>query len=173
MNGTNETAFRTVFSGNRNLTSGGGFSNIFQTPAYQLDAVNGYVRKEQAHLSAFRDRFHSAGRGYPDVTALAYGWLTVVDGKVQVVYGTSGSAPIFVSVISLVNNDRLHAGKKSLGFINPALYACADVLNDITMGSNAGCGLGNAFRAACGWDAVTGLGSPDYRKMRDYFMGLP
>ena len=44
------------------------------------------------------------------------------------------------------------------GFINPKLYA-AGVLRDITQGDNG------AYKAGAGWDACTGLGSPDGAKV--------
>ena len=65
--------------------------------------------------------------------------------------GTSASAPLFASVISLINNERLQAGKSSLGFVNPALYANPQVLNDIVEGENYGCGFGKE-----GFSAVSG-----------------
>ena len=48
------------------------------------------------------------------------------------------------------------------------------VFHDITKGDNVACGnrtLG--FNAAPGWDPVTGLGTPDFQKLRDAFMALP
>ena len=75
-------------------------------------------------------------------------------------------------MISLINNDRLHAGKKVLGFVNPAMYQNPQMFNDVETGYNSGCGATPAFNAAKGWDPVTGLGSPDYQRMRDVFMRL-
>jgi kumamolisin len=42
-----------------------------------------------------------------------------------------------------------------LGFANPALYAQPAALRDITSGTNG------AYKAKKGWDACTGLGSPN------------
>jgi tripeptidyl-peptidase-1 len=47
-----------------------------------------------------------------------------------------------------------------------------EVFNDITQGSNPGCGT-QGFSAAKGWDPVTGLGTPNYPEMLDLFMSLP
>jgi kumamolisin len=45
---------------------------------------------------------------------------------------------------------------KPLGFLNPLLYEMPDhVLHDITTGDNG------AYQAGPGWDACTGLGSPN------------
>jgi len=86
--------------------------------------------------------------------------------------GTSQSTPIFASLINRIVEERLAAGKTSLGFLNPAFYKRPSMLNDIVNGTNYGCGS-TAFRASPGWDAVTGLGTPNYPKMLQYFMSLP
>ncbi|KAG7285932.1 hypothetical protein NEMBOFW57_008228 [Staphylotrichum longicolle] len=167
-----ETVFR-VTAGDSVLSSSGGFSNVFSTPVYQLGAVAEYKRREKEHLAALAGQFNGGGRGYPDVAALASTYLAVVDDKLTTVFGTSASAPVFASIIALINNERLHAGKRRVGFVNPTLYAHAKVLRDVALGANDGCGVSEAFRASAGWDAVTGLGSPDYEKMRRLFMSLP
>jgi tripeptidyl-peptidase-1 len=59
-----------------------------------------------------------------------------------------------------------------VGFVNPVLYANPDILNDITKGSNPGCGT-DGFSAVTGWDPATGLGTPNYPKMLKLFMSLP
>lgn len=168
----NEIAFRVAAGGNI-LSSSGGFSNVFSTPAYQLGAVAEYKHRERQHLATLAGRFNGGGRGYPDVAALASTYLAVVDDKLTTVFGTSASAPVFASIISLINNERLHSGKRRVGFVNPALYAHAKVLRDVASGANEGCGVSEAFRASTGWDAVTGLGSPDYERMLRLFMSLP
>lgn len=50
--------------------------------------------------------------------------------------------------------------------------ADANVLKDITNGSNPNCGS-SGFAAVPGWDPVTGLGTPDYPKLLKLFMSLP
>lgn len=85
-------------------------------------------------------------------------------------------------------------GKGPVGFVNPVLYAHPEVLNDITNGTSAGCDT-NGFAAiegyanilddhiyfmetdlandACRWDPATGLGTPNYPKLKELFMHLP
>lgn len=67
--------------------------------------------------------------------------------------GTSASAPIFASVINRINEERIAVGKGPVGFINPTLYAHPEALNDITNGTNLGCGDGG-FPAVKGWVSV-------------------
>ena len=61
----------------------------------------------------------------------------------------------FAGVISLLNDFRLSQGKSPLGFLNPLIYSTgATGFNDITSGSNPGCGT-NGFTAGAGWDPVS------------------
>ena len=77
-------------------------------------------------------------------------------------------------IITLLNDERLSIGKGPIGFINPALYAYPEVLNDITQGYNLGCkNTEIGFQTAQGWDPVTGLGTPNYPLMRELFLALP
>lgn len=82
------------------------------------------------------------------------------------------SAPIFASLLNRIVDERIKVGKGPLGFVNPVLYENPQVLNDITNGTNPGCGT-NGFSAAKGWDPVTGLGTPNYPKMLDLWLSLP
>lgn len=74
--------------------------------------------------------------------------------------------------MNLVNEQRLAANKSPVGFLNPALYANPQVMNDITNGGNQGCGTAG-FQSVSGWDPVTGLGTPNYPAMLSMFMALP
>jgi tripeptidyl-peptidase-1 len=168
----NETAWRKAHSDLIN-SSGGGFSNVFPIPPCQVPNVAVYKDIEKNHLHKIRDRFSGTGRGFPDVAARADDFAVVSNGGWKYISGISGSNPVFASIITLINSERMHAGKGSVGFINPVLYSNPEVLNDIMTGSNEGCGVGQAFRATRGWDAVTGLGSPDYERWRRLFMSLP
>ncbi|KAI0713828.1 family S53 protease [Earliella scabrosa] len=142
--------------------SSGGFSNYFSQPSYQTDAVRGYL---SALGSTNSGRFNTSGRGFPDVAAQKVDYEVVIDGSVSGVSGTSCSSPAFASVISLINDRLAAAGKSPLGFLNPFLYSSgASALNDVTTGSNPGCGT-NGFPAKAGWDPVTGLGTPDFNKL--------
>ena len=45
--------------------------------------------------------------------------ILAVDGDFSLIFGTSASAPVVASMITLINDARITAGKKSVGFINP------------------------------------------------------
>ncbi|KZV66822.1 subtilisin-like protein [Peniophora sp. CONT] len=138
--------------------SAGGFSNYFGQTTWQASAVKAYLTKLG---STNAGKFNVSGRAYPDVSAIGEDVQVVVNGRTESVGGTSCSSPIFSSVIALINDQLLRAGKPVLGFLNPFLYANPGAFNDITTGNNPGCGT-QGFPAMAGWDPVTGLGSPNY-----------
>jgi tripeptidyl-peptidase-1 len=54
-----------------------------------------------------------------------------VGGVPDFVGGTSASAPIVASIITLINEQRLAAGKSTVGFINPTIYQNPDAFTDV------------------------------------------
>ena len=68
------------------------------------------------------------------------------------------------AIFARLNGVRLAKGGKPMGFLNPWIYQNAAAFNDVTLGiNNAGRGAG--FNATVGWDASTGVGTPNYAKM--------
>ncbi|CAK7264283.1 hypothetical protein SEPCBS119000_000909 [Sporothrix epigloea] len=161
--------------------SGGGFSNYFPTPNWQIQAVRDYLDHTELNFTGYYNMgnesfsgagdgvFHIGGRGFPDVSAIGDDFLIALQGEWQLYGGTSLSAPIWGAVLTLINEHRLAHGFRTLGFVTPALYAYPEVLNDVTVGSNPGCGT-PGFSAGKGWDPVSGLGTPNFPKMLDLFM---
>lgn len=165
-------------STNGGFFSGGGFSRYFPTPAYQIAAVAQYIPKVAAYNATYlsRNLFNPAGRGFPDVAFQSWRFFIVLGGRQVAISGTSAASPGFAAVVGLLNDARRQAGKKPLGFLNPLFYNLPALsklfgqsstgLNDITIGSNPGCGT-NGFPATTGWDAVTALGTPDFATLRN------
>lgn len=153
------------------IFSGGGFSNVFPIPAYQEAAVSHYLSHYPPPYGA--DRYNNSGkvRAFPDVSANGANYAIAVAGEFSLVYGTSASSPTFGSIVTLINEERLKRGKKSVGFLNTVLYEHPQVLNDITKGGNQGCGT-PGFESQPGWDPVTGLGTPNFVKMLALFLSL-
>jgi tripeptidyl-peptidase-1 len=151
--------------------SGGGFSYDYDIPSYQSAAVKAYLAKNPKTGS---DSYAQNGRGSPDVSMLAENFEVITSGpfggtETVVVGGTSASTPSWGAVISLLNEECLSAsgGSKTLGFINPLLYKNADAFTDITKGSNAiGENAASGWKCTEGWDAVTGLGTPQFTKLQ-------
>ncbi|KAJ7685962.1 family S53 protease [Mycena rosella] len=140
--------------------SGGGFSNFFPTPTYQAGDVAAYIASIGDQYSGL---YNTSGRGLPDVAAQAENVEIAWMGSFWLVGGTSCASPIFASMIALVNDRLIAAGKPVLGFLNPFLYSPAGrgAFTDITSGNNPGCGT-DGFSAKAGWDPVTGLGTPNF-----------
>jgi len=116
-------------------------------------------------------KYAANGRASPDVSLLGEKFAVVTgSGQTVAVGGTSASTPTWGAIISLLNEECLSAsgGSKTLGFVNPLLYQNADAFNDITKGSNAiGQNSKSGWKCTEGWDAVTGLGTPQFAKLQD------
>ncbi|XP_073468797.1 tripeptidyl-peptidase 1 [Aquarana catesbeiana] len=169
------TSFKNPFQVTYEVTdfiSGGGFSNVFPMPDYQVSAVSHYLKtKEKLPPDNYYNR---SGRAYPDVAALSDNyWVVINRFPVPWVSGTSASTPVFGGVLSLINDQRLKKGKSPLGFLNPALYKLQGngtlALFDVTEGCHFGCFddlvLGQGFCASPSWDPVTGWGTPNYPEL--------
>ncbi|KAH8987735.1 subtilisin-like protein [Lactarius hatsudake] len=148
--------------------SSGGFSNVFKRPDYQTDAVLGFFQQLGNQYSGL---YNPSSRGFPDVAAQALDFEIVLNDDLDLMDGTSCSAPlaanlqVVAGIISLLNDYQLSKGRPVLGFLNPWLYGTASQgFNDITSGSNPGCGT-DGFSAVPGWDPVTGLGTPDLQRL--------
>ncbi|KAI1789321.1 family S53 protease-like protein [Ganoderma leucocontextum] len=150
--------------------SSGGFSKVFPRPDYQTVAVEGYL---SALGNSNEGLFNASGRAYPDVSTQGVNFAVNIAKTFEAVSGTSASSPTFASIVALLNDQRLNAGKAPLGFLNPLLYSsAASAFNDITSGSNPGCNT-TGFPALAGWDPVTGLGTPDFNKLLSIVMSAP
>jgi tripeptidyl-peptidase-1 len=170
--------------GNELFASSGGFSNYFPVPDYQKHAVSGFfenhdpglpfyfINENATNIGANGGIYNRAGRGFPDVSANGAELLVFNELELFHFFGTSLAAPIWGSVMTLINQERTAVGKGPVGFINPVLYSNPQILNDIKNGSNPGC-FSEGFSAADGWDPVTGLGTPNYPKMVKLFLSLP
>jgi subtilase family serine protease len=135
---------------------GGGYSSVFSEPADQS-------------ASAIPDP--SGMRGLPDVSmnaALVSAILIwesfdpTVPPSWVIIGGTSEATPLWAATDAVMNQV-----DGPLGFLpprlyqiyrNPALYAQA--FHDITVGDNSWSGI-TGYAAAPGWDAASGLGTPD------------
>jgi len=158
------------------IFSGGGFSNIFQMPSYQKNAVNSYIKQHLTPSPFAPGQFNNSGnaRAFPDVAANGANYVIAIDGSFNLVFGTSAAAPVVASMITLLNDARIAIGKGPLGFLNPILYnpLFAVAFNDITTGGNQGCGT-PGFTAAKGWDPVTGNGTPNFERLLAIALLLP
>lgn len=138
--------------------SGGGFSHIFARPSYQDS------------LPAGSTAIPASARGVPDISmdASCATWVVVLDtapgyNGYYGVCGTSAASPMFSGIVAIADQ---YAGH-DLGQINGDLYKLADSAGyasmfDVTKGNNIQAGTGiPGYSAGTGWDAVTGLGTPN------------
>ncbi len=132
--------------------SSGGFSNIFSAATYQKEAISGYLT-QLGNTNA--GLFNTTGRAYPDISAAGVNYQVNIGGTIASVSGTSASTPLVASMVALLNDKLVAAGKPAMGFLNPFLYSTgASAFTDITTGNNPGCGT-NGFPAVKGWDPVS------------------
>jgi tripeptidyl-peptidase-1 len=152
--------------------SSGGFSDYFAMPDYQKSAVQAYLSKSGLP-STSKYGVNVSGRAYPDIAAQATNFCVPPFGCG--IAGTSCATPTASGIIAALNDARLAAGKTSLGFLNPLLYSLAgtDSFQDITTGSSSGCLFSSGWPATEGWDAVTGLGTLNYKNMVKAILALP
>jgi subtilase family serine protease len=166
------------------IDAGGGYSTIFSRPAYQntLPPGSTYIGS-----SAGAPGPNTNMRGVPDIayqasattaplvyitlppdglsglicgsTACSTGWYAVG--------GTSASSPQWAGIAAIADQ---MAGR-DLGNLNPALYQIADNpamyaadFFDVTVNNNQTTSI-PGYSASQGWDAVTGLGTPDAAKL--------
>jgi subtilase family serine protease len=159
--------------------TGGGFSIHLAQPSYQTKAVQAYLKSGVTLPNA--NLFNPNNRGFPDISACGDQICLLDPGTpCSFVGGTSASTPLIGSLVTLLNQDRLNAGKKPLGFINPLIYQMyysnptKYFYNGFNQGNNAGeCDPSHGFNAYPGWNPLTGCGSPHFTAIRAYVAALP
>ena len=163
------------------ITSGGGFSQAFDLPAFQSAQVAAYLAKVGSG-----SQYPSNKRAIPDVAAIG-AWVNIVMSNMTIpVFGTSISAPVFSSLVALVNDHLRRNGKPTISLANNIFYnmsANVSIFSDVTIGSNC---AGEQYRypanfptyppnacytAIAGWDAASGLGSPSYPALATVIVG--
>jgi subtilase family serine protease len=141
--------------------SGGGISTLFDEPSFQKNLP----QPVQVQLSNHR--------GVPDIAADANGYTGMAyyyNRQWRMAGSTNAATPVWAGIIAVANQIAGHA----LGFINPTLYGIAGSKNyaqdfhAITSGNNSitlGTVHVKGYSAGSGWNAVTGLGTPNAAKL--------
>ncbi len=133
--------------------SGGGVSQVWPRPSWQSAAV--------AQSSVTCGATGTTCREVPDISADAdpdSGYTAYFRGGWRTVGGTSVAAPTLASMAALAEASPACGGRR-LGFLDPALYADAADIRDVTSGTNGYDGL-PGFSATTGFDMASGLGTP-------------
>ena len=135
--------------------TGGAPSATFDAPSYQ-QGVTGFSTRTTSDV-AYNASVYTG--------ILVYvGFLPTSEDGFYFVGGTSEGAPQWAAIVALADQ----AAGKTLGFLNPSLYAVlqdpkaykAD-FHDVTVGNNENPYPGPGFSAGKGYDLPTGLGSPN------------
>jgi kumamolisin len=141
-----------VWNDNDGWATGGGVSTHFKKPNWQNDLI-----AEGSSVLVMR--------GVPDVSAHAdsnAGINVRVNGSDSVSGGTSAVAPQWAALTAVLSQVLKHKA----GFFIPLLYGNpkASATNDIVSGNNSVYGV-TGFTGKHGWNACTGLGSPNGERL--------
>jgi kumamolisin len=129
--------------------TGGGVSDNFPLPAYQLALKPPPTSKNDGGVR----------RGVPDIAGMTALTGLFLNASPYGFVGTSCVAPLFAGLTAVLNQ----ALGQPIGFLHPTLYAHPKVCNDITFGNNDSGDTPDSpfYTAGTGWDSCTGLGSVD------------
>jgi hypothetical protein len=181
-------------------TGGGGVSDFFPLPSYQAAAgVPNSINTNPAltpvagaNVAPPVPFFNAIGRGVPDVAANASintGFSGLYVGGVLGFpgNGTSASSPFWAGLIAVLNSNLGY----NVGFVNPLFYEWGPSLfspinplwpdpafPQLVLPLPAGCPVDNGnngipgYPTGPGWDACTGLGSPNGTALLAAFQAL-
>ncbi|HEY0341306.1 MAG TPA: S53 family peptidase, partial [Steroidobacteraceae bacterium] len=139
--------------GTQGGAGGGGVSSFFPAPSWQAGLQATATDGTTTRLT---------NRGVPDIAGDAdpdTGYDVRIDGTDTVIGGTSAVAPLWSGLLARINQ----LAGQPVGLVHPLLYQNPQALRDITQGNNGD------FAASKGWDACTGLGSPNGQSVADVF----
>ena len=150
------------------VTTGGAMSKLFPIPSWQ-SGITLTDTKDVTTTPNMRctsdvsfDSGVYGGLGRIPYSALGYTIYYIIGG-------TSAGSPFWAALTAIA----CQAAGHNLGYINPTLYADRETLyssgafHDITTGDNTfpyG-GTVAGYKATAGWDAPTGIGTPDAAKL--------
>jgi len=135
--------------------SGGGISTVTNLPPWQTGLT--YKTYNSATMVT-SGPFSLTMRGLPDISAPMNGYVLYYNGVIGSIGGTSAAAPIMAGMVARLK--ALTGSSKSSVSYNQLFYRNTGSFYDITSGNNA-TDIPQGYAATVGWDAVTGLGSPN------------
>lgn len=148
--------------------SSGGISPTYAIPDWQQG------------ISMTSNQGSTTMRNVPDVALTADNvYVTYGNGSSGTFGGTSCAAPLWAGFTALINQQAAIAGRPSVGFINPAIYAIGKSANytadfhDTTAGDNTWTGSPTKYYAVAGYDLCTGWGTPNGQNLINDLAGLP
>ncbi len=146
--------------------SSGGISSYYSLPGWQ------------AGIDMTANGGSTSQRNLPDVALTADNvYATGGNGSSGALCGTSCAAPLWAGVTALINQQAVTAGRGTIGFLNPAIYAigksaaCQSNFHDIVSGNNCSASSPSLFYATAGYDLCTGWGTPAGQALIDSLAG--
>ena len=152
-------ASETVWNAGHSEGSSGGISTRHDIPIWQQG------------ISMTACQGSTTMRNTPDVAMTADNiYLTFGNGQSETVGGTSCSTQLWAALAALMNQLAVTNGERTVGFVNPAIYAIAkgsngfiytNLFHDTTNGNNEDASSPTRFVAVPGYDLCTGWGTPN------------
>lgn len=162
------------------LSTGGGFSVLFDAPAYQNGTIHGGKQRALPDVAYSAAVLHGVLVRWSVLSGLICNGASAT-GCFFLVGGTSAGSPQWSAITVIANQKAGHA----LGLLNPAIYrisqdneSYSDSFHDIISGNNSVIELDSSsnpvsvtgFSAGAGWDSTTGVGSPIDTTLVDYLI---
>jgi subtilase family serine protease len=151
--------------------TGGGASSFIGAPSYQGPAVPGMGSRSgrsAADVSMNADPYRGQYVATMAPGATSAGWVSAG--------GTSIGAPEWAGIVAISNAQRALSGKPAHGAPHESLYAVSTnsaiygtSFMDVVLGANGPCAL---CSAAAGYDAPTGLGTPNAADLLSRIVGF-
>lgn len=147
---------------------GGGISQMFAEPNYEVNGLPAAVQTELGGMRGLPDISYNAAVAnefiliYISAPGITAGWYGIG--------GTSEGAPQWAGIVADLNQ----ANGAPLGFLNAKLYAFGNsgylshFTRDITVGNNGlqdVPGAAPGYDATVGWDLASGWGTPDFSRL--------
>ena len=154
------------------LSTGGGFSVLYDEPSYQQGTIHGGKQRAVPDIAYNAAVLHGV-LTYLNIPGIPVGFYRFG--------GTSAGSPQWAAITAIANQK---AGGR-LGFLNSAIYQIGKVnkaypatFHDIVDGTNSSLQFDSSdnpvditgFAASVGWDATTGFGSPIDTSLVDYLI---
>ncbi|HEV2329274.1 MAG TPA: protease pro-enzyme activation domain-containing protein [Verrucomicrobiae bacterium] len=146
----------------------GGISSYYAIPDWQTN------------VSMASNGGSTTNRNLPDVALTADNiFVDYGDGNSGSFGGTSCATPLWAALAAMMNEQSLAAGRATIGFINPVVYALGESTNysecfhDITNGNDFSNNSTNEFEAVTGYDLCTGWGTPAGQNLFNGIAGQP
>ena len=84
------------------ITSGGGFSNLYEQPSWQADAVNDYFDAVIGSVKEPSPGYNASGRAYPDISMIGANFLTIVGNDFVFQYSTASYHVIAIFIVIVI-----------------------------------------------------------------------